>query len=573
MKKRVDLLFLVLLTGNVLAQIGLQPYQAIVVNSKAQVVEIADINNDGLEDVIVGNSYSSNPPEDYKLLVFLQNAQGLLNPPIKYQYGNVRINAITVADVNNDQLLDVIIGAGEYVGVFYQNNIGQLLPIQNFYSGNSIDGVKCGDFNHDGKMDIAVSHWTENYISVFTQNNQGFTKNTYTKPSSGYDEIDVGDLNGDGLNDIVFMAGQSNSGIHVYIQKQNGTLNNYVSYFPAQTSWNTLNGIAIGDLNNDGKDDVVATMGGNMPNANIVIWFQDTTSGLLSSSPLVIPAYDIPESIEIADLDCNGTNEIILVNGGWNNLSIYQQNASGIYTTYNKFNIPYASHYNPYGLSIGDINNDGGKDIAIADYNNGLILLYNSSTADPAKNDTIAHSKSYDTTYSYCYTIRNAFTSNTYRDVNNYRITRTDSFTTTTIHREDSIRIDTAYIIASEFCNKMQFDTVNSSQYRFNTKVVYTDTVLISTVTDTVNLITEIKIYPNPTTGLIKIDLPSPFDSKNLVISMTNELGQYFFTKTFTDKRNKRQFDIGGHASGMYFLKFQIGDHKQIEKIVLIQGD
>ena len=109
------------------------------------------------------------------------------------------------------------------------------------------------------------------------------------------------------------------------------------------------------------------------------MWYQDTVTTLLQTPPLVVPAYDIPEPIEIADLNCDNRNEIITVHGGWSKISVYEQNTSGAYGTYTKYVIPYASHYKPHGLSIGDYNNDGSKDIAIADYANGLVLLRNTS--------------------------------------------------------------------------------------------------------------------------------------------------------------------------------------------------
>lgn len=52
------------------------------------------------------------------------------------------------------------------------------------------------------------------------------------------------------------------------------------------------------------------------------------------------------------------------------------QDSSGLSGNYLRFNLPYCSHYYPEGLSVGDINNDGRKDIAIGDFNYGLVVLY-----------------------------------------------------------------------------------------------------------------------------------------------------------------------------------------------------
>ena len=90
-------------------------------------------------------------------------------------------------------------------------------------------------------------------------------------------------------------------------------------------------------------------------------------------------AYDCPEPIEIADIDKDGRKDVIVVHGGWLKLGVYLQNLSGSLNFERLFYIPYASHYSPQGLAIGDVNNDGYDDVVIADYNNGVIILYNQS--------------------------------------------------------------------------------------------------------------------------------------------------------------------------------------------------
>ena len=60
------------------------PYITIPISSTPRAVAIGDVNSDGRNDVVMTTSFSFDPENDFKLLVFLQNASGTLDPPVKY---------------------------------------------------------------------------------------------------------------------------------------------------------------------------------------------------------------------------------------------------------------------------------------------------------------------------------------------------------------------------------------------------------------------------------------------------------------------------------------------------------
>ncbi len=370
-KKLLSLLLFPLISC---AQIQFAPYYAIPTGSSADVVAIGDVNNDGLKDVVVGTGFYFDDANDYKVFVFLQNSLGYLSTPVKYSYGvsYPGLTSIDIADLNNDGLNDVIVGYGTNAGIFYQNASGTLNTNVPIAVGYSVYGLKAGDLNNDGLNDFVVSCVGGSALRVFTQQANGsFALATYPNPGDSNTEICIADMNDDGRNDMVCMTGGNTA--NIFFQQASGVFNGFV---PNATS--DAYGLAVGDLNNDGKPDMAATKGGNTPSSKIVLWMQNPATTLMNA-PTEISAYDIPEPIEIADLNNDGKNEIVVVHGGWNNLSCYEQNASGTYGTYSSFPLPYASHYDHQGLAVGDFNNDGGKDVAIADYNQGLVILYNIS--------------------------------------------------------------------------------------------------------------------------------------------------------------------------------------------------
>lgn len=562
-----------LVSISTIAQISFLPYQTVSINGRAEVVAIGDINNDGLDDVVAGISLSSNPNNQFHIFVFTQDTSGGLNPPVKYPYStNKRITSITISDVNEDNLNDVIVGHGNYIGIFYQNPNGTLNTIQNLYSGNTVDGVKCGDLSGNGRKDIAVSHWNDDHIRVFYRSFSSFTGVNYDKPDGGYDEIDVGDVNGDGKDDVVFMAGQAYGGIHVYIQN-NSSLNPYTSYFlQPQLASSFLSGIAIGDVNNDGLNDVVATKSRNIPEGKVIVWLQDSATGLLQTPPIYLPTLDVPEPVEITDLNCDGLNEIIVAHGGWNSVSVYKQQNGEIDSNYLAFGLPYASAYHAQGMAIGDLNADGKPDVALADYNVGLVLLKNNSNVPPTFSDTLSMSVIIDTTYSNIATHSNYLVDTSMSYFNNYQIVRIDSILVTTTTRSDSIRVDSIFMLDQIICGVEQIDTTFKSGWVYHERILTSDTSNLSSTNDTTNQVTKIVVYPNPTNALVTIELPSPFDEPGLSISLFDSNGRLLFMKKFEDKRNKRQLSLAFLASGEYLMVFSKHGRKlEQQKVIKLE--
>lgn len=341
----------------------------------AYALGIGDFNGDSRQDVVISTQVD-------QIQVFSQKADGTLETtPLSY-FAGTQLDSLAVGDVNNDNRADVVAVnfTDNTISVLLQQADGTFASRVTYPTSSGPDAVIIGDVNNDGRKDVIVSHWTAAVIGVFTQKSDG-TLNalvSYPSPQAGYDDIATGDVNGDGLTDVVKMNGQSyvNPNLSVYLQNLAGTLDSAVSYSVGASCPSPClgQGIAIGDVTGDGRVDVAMSHGGNSPSAKMSV-FAQTGSGVLDTA-VSYPAYDIPEPVEISDVNLDGRMDVLTAHGGWVRMGLFLQQSNGTLGPSSLYPIPYASHYKPQGLAVGDLNNDSLPDVAIADYNNTLLVLY-----------------------------------------------------------------------------------------------------------------------------------------------------------------------------------------------------
>jgi hypothetical protein len=358
------------------------PPAIFAVSARSEALAIGDVNGDGRDDVVVVTRWAANlEDDDMAIYVFLQDSSGVLQPPMRYSGGNG--SSVGIADLNNDGRADVVVTAQDGIGVFLQNSGGTLAPEVIYQSNHSsfTNSYKLatGDFNNDGRKDVAAIDWgtQSNDVDVFLQSDNGTLDPAlaYQVTHTGYDDIDVGDLDSDGLQDLVVMSGQSSSSqIGIIFQTSGGTFSAPV-YYDLGVSEMTR-GVAVGDVNDDGLDDVVVTYGGDEPKSQIARCLQTSTGTLVQA--VAYPSGGCPFAVEVGDINFDAKKDIVVLMRCANGVGVSLQRPDGSVLPQALYPFEDIQGWNPHAMRVGDLNGDGWDDVALVEPQFGLVVYYHS---------------------------------------------------------------------------------------------------------------------------------------------------------------------------------------------------
>ena len=353
------------------------PYVAYPVGSSTSspaAVAIGDLDGDGRSDIAI-TVVGGDPVKDNAVYVFLQAADGTLKPGVTYLLGTTP-GAIEIGDLNGDGRADVVIAISGGIGVMLQNASGTLDPMVSYPTlGSTWNQFKIGDFNGDGRMDVAGLN--SNAVGIFLQTATGTLASPVAYAGGGA-ELAAGDLNSDGRTDLVVRPSQGVGIPNMFVRLQNadGTIGSPTPYSLNNNNINNfvVNGIAVADLDGDGRSDIVTA--GGFSNEYYVARLLQSAQGTLDPAAFntIGSVHTQPFLIKLANLDSKGPNDILLTHP-LSALGVVRQSAPGVFSGEEFYGLPNTSFLQAKAFALGDINGDGLPDVVSADFLNNLIVL------------------------------------------------------------------------------------------------------------------------------------------------------------------------------------------------------
>jgi hypothetical protein len=290
--------------------------------------------------------------------------------------------------LNGDGRLDLVVAneKGGDVSVLLDDGRGGFSPSRGapFPAGPSPNDLASGDFNGDGRVDLAIANHEAQYLTVLLGDGRGVLAPAPSSPVAvvvrpHVHGVATGDFNGDGYLDLVTDSWALDQ-VVVLFGDGKGRFATPGTYLPVGK--HPYQRVRVADLNADGRADIVSP---NLEGDNVTILLGDSTGNFRQPAGSPFPCGDSPFNVAIGDVTADGKPDLAIVNSpsstsdrsGQDGLTVLIGDGLGAFTK--MAGSPFVTGRFPNMAAIGDVNGDGVADVAVSNPDGDSITVFTMS--------------------------------------------------------------------------------------------------------------------------------------------------------------------------------------------------
>jgi hypothetical protein len=283
-------------------------------------------------------------------------------------------SAALILDVDRDGDNDIVVANGRdgTVSVFLGDGRGDFRQAAGSRApaGSNPNDIATADFNNDGRPDLAIANHDTDYVTVLIGNGRGAfapaSSSPLRVPSRPHPHgIAAGDLNGDGRADLVVESWEEDAVIPIWGDGRGG-----FSIGPkVAVGDHPYHKVRIADVNADGRLDIVTA---NIESSNVTVLLGNGSGGFADGPGSPLPAGSSPFGVAVGDVDGQAGPDIVVVNRGGSSRDSSSDAVHILLRQGDRFRPAMrpavALGRSPTNVAVGDVDGDGISDIAVGNW-------------------------------------------------------------------------------------------------------------------------------------------------------------------------------------------------------------